>query len=202
MSSDPRPHEERDAAGEASVDDILASIRRILRAVESAGPEKPAHAAAGAGDDVLDLDASMMIRQPSQEPERRHAASDEAHTMSDHEHGQDHGERHADHDAPVFHDAPVSPGPNAAPPYPAPAPHSGLMAPHAAAAAASSVGDLVRTLASDRHTGVSRNGPTIEDLVREEIRPVLKEWLDDHLPPLVERLVRAEIERVVARGSV
>jgi cell pole-organizing protein PopZ len=36
--------------------------------------------------------------------------------------------------------------------------------------------------------------------VREEIRPILKDWLDHHLPPLVERLVRAEIERVVNRG--
>jgi cell pole-organizing protein PopZ len=47
---------------------------------------------------------------------------------------------------------------------------------------------------------VHRGGPTIEDLVREELRPVLKEWLDNHLPPLVERLVRAEIERVVNRA--
>jgi cell pole-organizing protein PopZ len=33
------------------------------------------------------------------------------------------------------------------------------------------------------------------------LRPMLKEWLDDHLPDVVERLVRAEIERV-ARGGV
>ncbi len=43
---------------------------------------------------------------------------------------------------------------------------------------------------------VHRGGPTIEDLVREEVRPLLKDWLDNHLPPLVERLVRQEIERV------
>jgi cell pole-organizing protein PopZ len=36
--------------------------------------------------------------------------------------------------------------------------------------------------------------------VREEIRPILKDWLDTHLPPLVERLVRSEIERVVNRA--
>ena len=42
--------------------------------------------------------------------------------------------------------------------------------------------------------------PTIEDIVREEIRPLLKHWLDTNLPPLVERLVRAEIERVVGRA--
>jgi cell pole-organizing protein PopZ len=37
-------------------------------------------------------------------------------------------------------------------------------------------------------------------VVREEIRPLLKEWLDTHLPALMERLVRAEIERVVSRS--
>jgi cell pole-organizing protein PopZ len=40
----------------------------------------------------------------------------------------------------------------------------------------------------------------IERLVREMLRPMLKTWLDDHLPSLVERLVRAEIQRV-ARGG-
>ena len=46
---------------------------------------------------------------------------------------------------------------------------------------------------------VRSGGPTIEDIVREEIRPLLKDWLDANLPPLVERLVRVEIERVVGR---
>jgi hypothetical protein len=58
----------------------------------------------------------------------------------------------------------------------------------------------MRTLAAERASQVHRGGPTIEDLVREEIRPILKDWLDNHLPPLVERLVRAEIERVVGRA--
>jgi hypothetical protein len=39
----------------------------------------------------------------------------------------------------------------------------------------------------------------IENVARELLRPMLKTWLDDNLPTLVERLVRAEIERV-ARG--
>jgi uncharacterized protein len=49
----------------------------------------------------------------------------------------------------------------------------------------------------------SRFVPTAEamgDMVREMIRPMLKAWLDDNLPIMVERLVRAEIERV-ARGG-
>jgi uncharacterized protein len=48
-------------------------------------------------------------------------------------------------------------------------------------------------------TVLVQNGRTLEDLVGEMLRPMLKSWLDDNLPNLVERLVRAEIERV-SRG--
>ena len=75
-----------------------------------------------------------------------------------------------------------------------------LVAPEAAAAASASVGELMRTLTAERQTSVYRGGPTLEDLVREEMRPLLKLWLDTHLPPMVERLVRVEIERVVNRA--
>ncbi len=41
---------------------------------------------------------------------------------------------------------------------------------------------------------------SIDRHVREMLRPMLKQWLDDNLPVMVERMVRAEIERV-ARGG-
>ncbi|MDB5513047.1 MAG: hypothetical protein JWR08_2530 [Enterovirga sp.] len=62
--------------------------------------------------------------------------------------------------------------------------------------ATASVGEAFDMLS---HTVLSRNARTLEDLVKELLKPMLKTWLDDNLPPLVERLVRAEIERV-ARG--
>jgi cell pole-organizing protein PopZ len=49
------------------------------------------------------------------------------------------------------------------------------------------------------HTVLVQNARTLEDLVKEMLQPLLKSWLDDNLPGLVERLVRAEIERV-SRG--
>jgi hypothetical protein len=52
---------------------------------------------------------------------------------------------------------------------------------------------------NERAVTVGRPGVTIEDLVREEIKPVLKSWLDTHLPNLVERVVRTEIGRVIDR---
>ena len=142
-----------------SMDDILASIRRILN-------EDAVHAnldpAAAPHDDALILDGSML--------------------------------------APGFPPVPA-PMPSQVPMPPSDAPLAGssLVAPAAAAAASNSVSELVRTLAESRQSATHRQGPTIEDLVREEIRPVLKAWLDTHLPPLVERLVRTEIERVVGR---
>jgi len=49
------------------------------------------------------------------------------------------------------------------------------------------------------HTVLGNNARTLEDLVKEMLRPMLKSWLDDNLPSLVERIVRTEIERV-SRG--
>lgn len=44
---------------------------------------------------------------------------------------------------------------------------------------------------------IVRSGETsVESLVRELLRPALAEWLDKHLPPLVERMVADEIRRI------
>jgi len=93
-----------------------------------------------------------------------------------------------------------APEPQPRPASPAAGPEPALVAPEAAAAAAVSVGSLVRTLTAERSLHVRAGGPTIEDIVREELRLLLKAWLDANLPPMVERLVRAEIERVVGRA--
>jgi uncharacterized protein len=44
-------------------------------------------------------------------------------------------------------------------------------------------------------------GRTLEDVVRELLRPLLKQWLDDNLPAIVETAVQAEVERI-ARSRV
>lgn len=60
-----------------------------------------------------------------------------------------------------------------------------------------SVGSLLHSLSADRSVGVGRLGLTLEDMVREELKPMLKAWLDTHLPGLVERVVRGEITRLM-----
>ena len=42
---------------------------------------------------------------------------------------------------------------------------------------------------------------TLEDLVKELLKPMLKAWLDENLPPLVERLVKREIAKLGRRGD-
>lgn len=54
---------------------------------------------------------------------------------------------------------------------------------------ANAFGDLAMTV-------LNRNARTLEDLVQDMLRPMLKAWLDQNLPGMVERMVRAEIERV------
>ncbi|WP_436642122.1 PopZ family protein [Microbaculum sp. FT89] len=67
-----------------------------------------------------------------------------------------------------------------------------LLSPRSDAAVASAFGQLADTI-------LSRDPRTLEDLVGDMLRPMLKDWLDDNLPALVEKLVREEIERV-SRG--
>jgi uncharacterized protein len=50
------------------------------------------------------------------------------------------------------------------------------------------------------NTMLSNNSRTLEDVMQEMMRPMIKSWLDENLPQVVERLVKAEIERV-ARGG-
>ena len=188
-----------DPATDPSMEDILASIRRILNEDEAPKPAPEPHEPGHTRDDgVLVLDSSMMVPEPPRDTPPRDAPQPKPSA-----------ERPAIMEHPVVteSDPPVSralpqqqPAPVATPPGKPPAPSNPLLvAPEAAAAAGASVDTLMRTLASERNSAVQRGGPTIEDLVRSELRPLLKDWLDNHLPPLVERLVRAEIERVVGR---
>jgi cell pole-organizing protein PopZ len=67
-----------------------------------------------------------------------------------------------------------------------------LLSPLADAAVNSAFGNLAGTI-------LAGSPRTLDDLVKDMLRPMLKAWLDSNLPPLVEKLVRDEIERV-SRG--
>jgi cell pole-organizing protein PopZ len=206
----------QNAAPDPSMEDILASIRRILSEEEGGAkaaaavpmePEVPELLPSAAEDkadedDTLELDMDMMVsEQPAivdDPPDRLLEEPDEPPVPA-----------LLPTAAPMMvpEAVPAMISPAAAPAMMSPAAAPAIMAAEplvaaeAAMVASSSIASLVSTLASERTRPVYRGGPTIEDLVREEIRPLLKLWLDNHLPPLVERLVRAEIERVVNRAT-
>ena len=111
-----------------------------------------------------------------------------------------------------FVEAPARQAAEPAPPEMMPAMMSekSLTAPRPAPASSTSFEERLISAATDSaissafgsltHTILSQNARTLDDLVQEMLRPMLKSWLDDNLPALVERLVRAEIERV-SRGG-
>ncbi|MBV8097318.1 MAG: hypothetical protein JO110_29550, partial [Acetobacteraceae bacterium] len=146
MAEAPNPTPEHpQPASDPSMEDILASIRRILSEDEAApDPAQPGSGytpkpASMRPDEVLELDHSMMVSEPENAPSHNPGF-----------------QPHEPEGAAQAQPAPEQPG--AAPGAPEPSKER-LVAPEAAAAAAASVGSLVRTL-SGRSTAVHRGGPT------------------------------------------
>lgn len=92
------------------------------------------------------------------------------------------------------------PEPEAVEEIPEPAPEStpepadDILTDQAKEAAFSAMSELVRKTAVDHTSSL-----TIEDIVRSELKPLLRSWLDEHLPTVIDRLVREELERVSKR---
>ena len=185
-----------DKAHEPSMEEILASIRRIIADDQAAKPAETT--VAPEPDDVHDLAevAEPVTRPRVVEPEPEPEPAPDL----------------LDFDAIDFEDpvaAAPEPDPIPEPPEPPapPRPQPVLQAVRApepeperealvSPATDASVSGAFNLLA---HTVLTQNARTLEDLVKEMLRPMLKSWLDDNLPAVVERLVRAEIERV-SRG--
>jgi cell pole-organizing protein PopZ len=183
-------------ANEPSMEEILASIRKII-ADDQPSPA-PQHAAPpeveedvaqedAADDDVLDL-ASIVMTQTGA-PMSGEVSPDDIDFVPE-------GTRAAPAPEP---EPPRQPAPEPVAPVFTPPPaaeqpqEAQLLSSGTDASVAAAFGNL-------SHTILSANARTLDDLVAEMLRPMLKNWLDDNLPSLVERLVRAEIERV-ARGG-
>ena len=61
--------------------------------------------------------------------------------------------------------------------------------------------ELAKALLSKRDIAIGNKDLTLEGLVREILRPLLREWLDQNLPYLIERLVKKEIDHMVNRAE-
>lgn len=188
------------------MEEILASIRRIISEDET--PEAEAKATPPQDDEPIapepEAEAAMQAApEPELEPEPAplvHAeplAAAPADEEDDALELTDRVETHGDLDVVAAEPAPAPP-PRPEPiaqAAPAARPAPTLVSDRAAEAAASAFGKLSQVVA------MPSEGRTLEDVVRELLRPLLQQWLDDHLPAIVEQAVQAEVERI-ARGRV
>jgi len=95
---------------------------------------------------------------------------------------------------------PVFDEPDEPPPRPRSSINDGLISRSTADIASSHFTHLARELGDDLSIGPMPIGiRSVEDVVRELLRPLLKEWLDENLPTVVERLVQQEIDRMIRR---
>jgi cell pole-organizing protein PopZ len=197
------------ANNDPSMDDILASIRKIIsddeaRAQVNAGTSSPSMAntpsSSGARrDDVLLL--TDLVEEPPETPATRPTPlpTQRIDPISAGEMPQPTVPSFASA-APVASVTPVEA------PMKQPSPET-LVEPGAAGVAASAFERLSHAVqdsvpppvAQDPGPAMGPSGRNLEDIVKEMLRPMLKDWLDKNLPPLVERYVEREIVRLTRR---
>jgi hypothetical protein len=192
------------------MEEILASIRRIIsdddKEMEAAAQENEE---APEDEEELAVKEMVAMAEPEPEPEPEPVAEE---VDDDDDDILDLTDMEAPDPEPLFEEQaykepepepiapPVSPSP-APPPAPTPAPDN-LVSPPQAGEASGSFERLTEKLNEDYSELPIGNGAvTLEGLTRELVRPMLKEWLDQHLPMTVERLVREEIERLVMQSQ-
>jgi len=76
-----------------------------------------------------------------------------------------------------------------------------ILAPHVQEASTTALAELSRAVSRDRGVGIGRAGVTLEDVTREILKPLVKDWLDQNLPYMIERIVKKEIENMVNRAE-
>jgi cell pole-organizing protein PopZ len=168
------------------MEDILASIRRILNDGETEGGEAAATAEAPAAEAPAEAPvAAAPTETAPPAPEVGQPAPEPASVAGTPAEGNE-----------VFILDPAMMVTDTATDTAEAAP---IASSETAAAASQSMGALKKALSERQAQVYKAHAVSLEEIVREEVRPMLKGWLDAHLPAIVERLVRAEIERVVAR---
>ncbi len=80
-------------------------------------------------------------------------------------------------------------------------PDAAMVSSPAAEASTDVLAQLAKAILDRRDVGIGNRDATLEGIVREMLRPLLKEWLDRNLPYLIERLVKREIDRMINRAE-
>lgn len=172
------------------MEEILASIRRIISEDDAPGDGEAAPAAEPepANEPAAAFEAAPEPEPAEDELELTDRVTPEAETIGD-----------IEAYTKVEVEAEPEPEPEPPPPPPKPAPvardDDRLVSEPSASAAAAAFGQLSEAIA------MPAAGVTLEDVVRELLRPLLKDWLDTNLPRIVEAKVAEEVERI-ARSRV
>lgn len=180
------------------MEEILASIRRIISEDEAPAEAAPAAAAEAEPEPAPEPQPAPTVAEaapPPPEPVAPAVAADDE--DDDALELTQKVETLGDLDVLTPTAAPEPP-PVAAPvaaAVAAAAPAASLVSERAATAAASAFGQLSAVIA------MPKEGRTLEDVVRELLTPLLQQWLDDNLPRIVQEAVEAEVARI-ARGRV
>jgi len=184
-----------DLSAEPSMEDILSSIKRII-AEEGDGhprsrrPQRPIappspieeddQILGGYTDDDVDGadagEAILELSDPMPDPDPAPAAPPQPRSRAQASRGSD---------------KPAAPAPT-----PAPTAES-ILSQETAAASRGSLATLSKLLVKPE----AGSDGTLEGLVREMLRPMLREWLDANLPDLVESMVAREIEKITGQAQ-
>jgi uncharacterized protein len=172
-----------DMARENSMEEILSSIRRVIARDDQAGTGDTI----SAEDDVLELvqdDAAIAPVPPHDADEDAELAAAPKKPKA----------------APVAEAvAPAEAEPKT--PVAAKAEDTALIADPVAEASRNKLSALSALVAkpAETKTAPADSATTVDMLVRDAIRPMLKEWLDANLPEIVEGMVAKEISRITGR---
>ena len=176
------------------MEEILSSIRRIISAEGEEEGASGAEAEAVEPEPTADPDLSQddvdsLFDASEPEPTPEPEAEDDVLELTD-----------------IVEDEPM-PEPEPAPaPEPEPAvaeppkPEGSLVSPETALASVESLSSITDALRGEDDVDPV-GGRTVEQLVAALLRPVLRDWLDQNLPGMVERLVRAEIKRLAEEAQ-
>ncbi len=187
--------DEKSQQQEPTMEEILASIRRIISENDE-GDAKPA----GAAPAPAAAPEPAPKAEPQPEPKKEEDVLELTDMVAEEPAKETASEKESEPEDIVIEE----------PPAPAPEPTapamdaSDLVSAPVAAASTAALGALAGML--NREPGTVGNMPlgpgnALEDLVRDMLRPMLREWLDQNLAQLVERLVKREIERMVRRAE-
>ncbi|HEY8963913.1 MAG TPA: DUF2497 domain-containing protein [Alphaproteobacteria bacterium] len=192
---------------EPSIEEILASIREIISdddqpkeeaAAPAPEPEPAPAPEPDLPDDVLDLAAFAEAPGEMKIPE-----DEQADPLA----GIDFDkpkEQTVDFTDPLAEVAPTpepEPEVSSMPDFgatdtiPTPGPVDSIISEAAKSASLDSMTKLAQNIAISRG-----NGGTLEDIVRDMLKPMLRQWLDTNLPPMIERMVELELERIAKKA--